>query len=65
MTNQNTPVIIKGYCGRIESYTVRNTCRETPYFNITLRDVKDPRISIVMEDIRLDEIQQNPVFRSW
>ena len=65
MITQNTPVIIKGYCGLLESYTVSNICNEVTFFTITLRDMRDPRISIVMEDIRLDEIRENPVFRPW
>lgn len=63
MFNVDAPVIIKGYCGKIESYEISNMTiiGDAPYCNITLRDIRDPRISIVMEDICLDEIQQNPL----
>lgn len=62
MFNKRTPVIIKGYCGIIESYEVSaGLSNKTTLCNITLRDTRDTRISIVMEDISIDEIQQNPV----
>ena len=65
MFSPKTPVIIKGYCGIIESYEVSNRFGAVPFFNITLRDMRDPRISIVMEDISLDEVQQNPMLGPW
>ena len=60
MFDDRTPVIIKGYCGYIVSVEITNSLYETLY-NITLRDTRDPRITIVMEDIRHDEIIQNPL----
>lgn len=61
MIKQETPVIIKGYCGYIEAYDIHDIASDNPYCDIVLRDTKDPRIKIVMEDIRLDETQQNPL----
>lgn len=61
MFEYNTPVIIKGYCGLIVAYEISNIAGKIPICNITLRDLRDPRITIVMEDIYLNEIQQNPV----
>ena len=61
MFNNETPVIVKGYCGYIEEYEMHNIGFDSPICNITLRDTRDPRIKIVMEDIRLDEVQQNPL----
>jgi hypothetical protein len=60
MFGRETPVIIKGYWGYIDSYEISNEGRQAPICNITLRDIRDPRISIVMEGIRLDEVYQNP-----
>lgn len=63
MFEHETSVIIKGYCGYVEEYEITDgyaACICTPCCNITLRDARDPRIKIVMEGIRLDEIQQNP-----
>ena len=61
MFEPNTPVIIKGYCGVIIDFELNNIAGAIPICNITLRDLRDPRITIVMEDIYLNEIQQNPV----
>ncbi len=52
-------VIIKGYCGYLVSYEITNYFERIPLYNITLRDRNDPRITIVMEDIRADEIFKN------
>lgn len=60
MFDDKTPVIIKGYCGYIVSVVITSSVYAT-LFNITLRDLRDPRITIVMEDIRHDEITQNPL----
>lgn len=61
MFDNYTPAIIKGYCGYVESYEINNIGVACPYCNIILRDIHDPRIKIVMEDIRIDEIQKNPL----
>ena len=58
MFNRETPVIVKGYCGYIEEYDITNIGSDNPTCNITLRDTRDPRIKIVMEDIRYDEIRR-------
>lgn len=65
MFDRTTPVIIKGYCGIIESYEIDTLDIGIPYCNITLRDMRDPRIQIVMEGIRADEVHQNPVPGPW
>lgn len=51
-------VIIKGYCGILVSYDLSMGDFETT-FDITLKDRLDPRITIVMEGIRDDEIFEN------
>ena len=51
-------VIIKGYCGILESLDLYMGDYETKY-DITLRDRNDPRIVIEMEDITHDEIFKN------
>lgn len=61
MFSLDTPVIIKGYCGLIESCTISSEERAVPLCDITLRDMRDPRILIVMEGISLDEVLQNPM----
>ena len=52
------PVIIRGYCGLLVSWDMAMDSIEA-LFNITLRDRFDPRITIVMEDIRANEIYKN------
>ncbi len=61
MFDLRTPVIIKGYSGFIVSWEASNIWSDVCLYNITLRDPRDSRITIVMEDIRHDEITQNPM----
>ena len=58
--NLREPIIVKGYCGYLESYDIEMDNIET-IFNITLRNRFDPRITIVMEDIHADEIFKNTI----
>lgn len=53
------PVIIKGYCGFLESYEMEMSCRADDMCTIVLRDRFDPRIRILMEDIYVEEVQQH------
>ena len=59
MFEHNTPVIIRGYCGFIDSWEMESISDPIPRYNILLRDVRDPRIKIVMEGLFTDEIAQN------
>lgn len=61
MFDIKTPVIIKGYCGIIISIEASNRWLDCVTYNIILQDLRDHRITIVMEDIRHDEITQNPL----
>ena len=60
MIDNREVVIVKNYCGYLVSVEVTASSYETLY-NITLMDRFDPRITITLEDIREDEIRQNPL----
>lgn len=62
--NPSEPIIIRGYCGYLKELLLHNEAiilgphftARIPVYDVVLVDTKDPRITINMEGVQLDEI---------